>query len=155
MQTYQMINGLLSYNIPACIDIRSINKIQNIRQKIEDFGRQTLSALTLVFIPYCAEHILGNKHIYIYIFSIISQHWDCVGSWNVSLWETKIHWTHWSCHFKDDIFKCISLNENFGISNNISLKCVPYALIDKMSSLVQIMARCRIGNKPLSEPMMI
>ena len=33
-------------------------------------------------------------------------------------------------HFADDIFNCIFLNENFWISN-ISLKCVPYGLIEK------------------------
>ena len=58
-------------------------------------------------------------------------------------------------HLVNNIFKCIFLNENFWISNNMSLKCVPLDLIDNMSSLVQIMAWCRISDKPLSEPMMI
>ena len=59
------------------------------------------------------------------------------------------------CHFADDIFKCIFLNEKFRISNSISLNYVPYDLIDSISSLVQIMAWRRIGGKPLSEPMMV
>ena len=51
--------------------------------------------------------------------------------------------------------KCIFLNENFWISNYISLKCILHCLIDNMSSLVQIMACHRIGDKPLSRPMMV
>ena len=57
--------------------------------------------------------------------------------------------------FADDIFSCIFLNENFSISNNFSLKYVPWGLIDIMSSLVQKIAWRRIGDKPLSEPMMV
>ena len=45
------------------------------------------------------------------------------------------------------------LNENIWISNKMSLKYVPGVLIDNMSALVQIMACCRPGDKPLSEPM--
>ena len=41
-------------------------------------------------------------------------------------------------HFADDIFNWIFLNEIFWISNDFSLKCVPYDLIHSMSSLVQI-----------------
>ena len=56
-------------------------------------------------------------------------------------------------YFEDDIFKRISLNENFWIWNKISLKYVPLGLSDNMAALVQIMACCWTGNKPLSEPM--
>ena len=55
----------------------------------------------------------------------------------------------------DDIFKCISLKENFWILNKISLKYIPKGVIDNMAALVQIMAWCRPGDKPLSEPMMV
>ena len=48
------------------------------------------------------------------------------------------------CHFAEDIFK----NENFRILNKISLKYVPYGLIDNMASLVQIMAWRWTGDKP-------
>ena len=58
-------------------------------------------------------------------------------------------------HFADYIFKCIFLNENFWIFNGISLKYVPWGLIDHMAVLVQIMAWHRRGGQPLSEPMMI
>ena len=53
-----------------------------------------------------------------------------------------------------DIFKCIFLNENVGISIQISYKCVPKGPIDNMSALVQVMARRWTGHKPLSEAMM-
>ena len=58
-------------------------------------------------------------------------------------------------HFADDIFKCIFLNENVWIAIRISLKFVPKVLINNITSLVQIMAWRRPGNKPFSEPMMI
>ena len=58
-------------------------------------------------------------------------------------------------HFPDDIFKWISLNENVWISIKISLKFVPRGPISNIPSLVQIMAWCRPGDKPLSEAMMV
>ena len=58
-------------------------------------------------------------------------------------------------HFADDIFKCISLNENIWISIKISLKFVPKGPINNIPALVQIMAWRRPGDKPLSEPMMV
>ena len=58
-------------------------------------------------------------------------------------------------HFADDIFKCIFLNEKFGIWNKISLKFVPKGQINNVPSLVQIMAWRRPGDKPLSEPMVV
>ena len=45
------------------------------------------------------------------------------------------------CHFADDVFKCIFLNENFWISNNMSMKCVSQGLIDNIS-LIQVVAWC-------------
>ena len=57
------------------------------------------------------------------------------------------------CHFEDDTFKCISLNENAWMSYKISLKFVPWGPI--MPALVQIMAWHWLGDKPLSKPMMI
>ena len=58
-------------------------------------------------------------------------------------------------HFADDIFKCISLNENAWISFKISLKYVPKVRVNNTPPLVQIMAWRRLGDKPLSEPMMV
>ena len=55
-------------------------------------------------------------------------------------------------HFADDMFKCIFLNENFWISNKISLKYVPWDLMNTMWALVQIMAWHHPGDRPLSEP---
>ena len=58
-------------------------------------------------------------------------------------------------HFVDDIFKCIFLSENVWISIEISLKFVPKGAINNIPALVQIMALCRPGDKPLSEAMMV
>ena len=46
-------------------------------------------------------------------------------------------------HFADDIFKCIFLNEHFWILNKISLKYVPWGLINNKAVLVQITAKRR------------
>ena len=58
------------------------------------------------------------------------------------------------CHFADDIFKYIFLNENVWILIKISLKFVPKCPINNIPALVQKMAWRRPGDKPLSEPMM-
>ena len=58
-------------------------------------------------------------------------------------------------HFADDIFKCIFFNEIVWILIKISLKFVPKGPINNIPALVQIMAWCRSGDKPLSEPMMV
>ena len=68
----------------------------------------------------------------------------------------KLNWLTQNCrHFADDIFKCISLNENMWISLKISLKFVPKDRINNIPALVQIMAWRRPGDKPLSEPVMV
>ena len=58
-------------------------------------------------------------------------------------------------HFPEDIFKCIFVNENIFIPTKSSLKFVPNGSINNIPALVQIMAWCRPGDKPLSEPMMV
>ena len=54
----------------------------------------------------------------------------------------------------DGIFKCVSLNEKFSILIEISVNFVPKGPIDNIQTLVKIMAWRRIGDKPLSEPML-
>ena len=58
-------------------------------------------------------------------------------------------------HFADDIFKCIFLNENVWFSIKISSKFVPEGIVNNTPPLVQIMARCHPGDKPLSPPMKV
>ena len=60
-----------------------------------------------------------------------------------------------SQHFPDNFLKCIFLNKNIWILINISLKFVPKGQINNIPALVQIMAWCRPGDKPLSEPVMV
>ena len=57
-----------------------------------------------------------------------------------------------ACHFADGIFKCNFVNEKFYIQ--ISLKFVPKGPIANEAALVWVMVLCRIGDKPLSEPML-
>ena len=54
----------------------------------------------------------------------------------------------------DDIFNRIFLNENIIIFIQFSLKVVPKDPIDNESALVQVMAWCRTGDKPLTELML-
>ena len=58
-------------------------------------------------------------------------------------------------HFADDVFKCILLNENFAVANNILLKCIPWGLGCIIPSLFLIMAWRRPGDKSLSVPIMV
>ena len=63
--------------------------------------------------------------------------------------------THWGPDKMADIFKCIIFNGIIWILIAISLKFVPKGTIDNKSSLVQVMAWCQTGNKPLPESMTI
>ena len=58
------------------------------------------------------------------------------------------------CHFANDIFRCIFLNEHLHVLFRISLKFVHNGPIDNKPALVQMMAWHRTGDKPLSETMM-
>ena len=58
-------------------------------------------------------------------------------------------------HFPDDIFKCIFWNGYVWILIKISLKFVPMDPVNNIPALVQIMAWCLPGDKPLSEPMVV
>ena len=57
--------------------------------------------------------------------------------------------------FRRRHFQMHFLNKNVCISLKISMKFVPKVRINSIPALVQIMAWCRPGNKPLSEPMMV
>ena len=58
-------------------------------------------------------------------------------------------------HFADDTSKCIFLNENVWIPITIRMEFVPKGPINNIPALVQIMAWRRLGDKPLSESMMV
>ena len=59
------------------------------------------------------------------------------------------------CHFADNIFKCIFLNEIIWISIKLSLKFVPEGPMNYIPALVQIMAWCWLDDKPSSESMLV
>ena len=58
-------------------------------------------------------------------------------------------------HFPDVIFKCIFCSQNVYVSITISLNFVPMISVNNIPVFVHIMAWCRPGDKPLSEPMMV
>ena len=57
--------------------------------------------------------------------------------------------------FAEDIFRCIFMNDKFWILIRISLNFDSKGPIDNNLELVQIMAWCRTGDKPLYQPMLI
>ena len=57
-------------------------------------------------------------------------------------------------HFTDNVIKSIFLQKKFCISIQISLKFVPRGPVDNKWALVQLMAWCQKGDKPLSKPML-
>ena len=57
------------------------------------------------------------------------------------------------CHFADDIFICIFMNENAWIPIMVSLKCVLKGPINFITALIKIMAWFWLGDKPISEPL--
>ena len=59
------------------------------------------------------------------------------------------------CHFADNTFKWIFLNENVTILLKIRLKFVPRGPNNNIPALVQKMAWHQTGNKPLSGPMLV
>ena len=77
--------------------------------------------------------------------------WKQFSMINVNTLRSRQH----GCHFADNTFKSIFLNENVIILIKISLKFVPKGLINNIPALVQIMAWRRPGDKPLSEAMMV
>ena len=70
--------------------------------------------------------------------------------WNTILYINLLRPRQRDCNFPDDIFKCIFLNENVWISLKISLMFLHKVRVDNIPALVQLMARCRSGDKSLS-----
>ena len=98
--------------------------------------------------------IMYGKHLDdIHQKSSISHYIGCIHcslfiTWHI---EAEIKWPP----FPDDIFKCIFLNENVWYSIKIPLICFPKVPINNISTLVQIMAWSRAGDKSLSGTMMV
>ena len=76
---------------------------------------------------------------------------DCLHFLTIKLIEAETN----GRHFADDTFGRIFLNENLWTLLKNSLKIVPKVRINNIPALVQIMAWRRLGDKPLSEPMMV
>ena len=52
-------------------------------------------------------------------------------------------------------YQCIFMSENVWIAIKITLKFISMCTINNILALVQIMAWCRAGDKPFSEPMLV
>ena len=96
------------------------------------------------FIYWYLENFLWNWSQ----FSATKSHCWCVNIYSVNSLRPRQN----GCHFPDNVYKWIFLNENVWISLKISLTFVPKVPINDIPALVQIMAWRRTGVKPLSEP---
>ena len=107
----------------------------------------------------CVNYLRSHSHVSSH--SWHPQHppteaWRCILVYFSYLQINTLRLRQNHCHFADDdTLKYISLNENFWILDKISLKHVPWCLIDDMAALIQIMAWLQTGNKPLSEAMLV
>ena len=93
--------------------------------------------------------------------------WKCQLGYQISLRcrVTIILWVeaaliHWGWHklaaiFQTSFWKRIFINKNILILFKISMKFLPMGSINNIPALVQIMAWCRTGDKPLFEPMLM
>ena len=104
-----------------------------------------------VIVPSIHDLWYDLSKIFIWLYDLFR--WLCI--WTATL-LTHLPLDKMAAILADDIFKCIFLNENDRIAIQISLKFAPDSPIDNNPPLIiLIMAWLRIGNKPLSEPMMI
>ena len=73
------------------------------------------------------------------------------------MYNQSIHWGRdkMNAISQTTFLKCVFQNENVWIPIKFSLKFIPKGPINNIPALVQIMAWCRSGDKPLSELMMV
>ena len=102
----------------------------------------------------------GNTSVFFYVqFSAMHITSHYIESFFCELWG-HMALTHWgrdkmAAISQTTFWKRIFLNENVWILIKIALKFVPRGPINNISSLVEIMAWHRPGDKPLSESMMV
>ena len=119
-----------------------------------------LNIMHSVAIHLCFQRNLrNNKNITADKLSYYAWKWNCFSYLIHYLQKHLNKWTFVNTlrprqNLADDIFKHIFFNESIWISMKISLKLVPKGSINKNPALVQIMAWCHTGGKPLSEPIM-
>ena len=121
----------------------------------KDCGKSLNIWLTYYFISL--EMVTQQYHCDAIVMSWVFQSgkWACWASSVCTMPDETLVCSLTPPHFPDDNFKHIFLNENVLLAIKISLKFVPKGPIGNIPALVQIMAWCRLGDKPLSEPMMV
>ena len=118
---------------------------------------EIICSLTVVktFIKEFSGGVKVNQLIMALWCHMVIQMWINMGSSNGLLTDSINTLTYWGWDKMEAIFQWIFLNENVQISLKISLKSVPRFRINNIPPLVQIMAWRWLGDKPLSEPMMV
>ena len=123
----------------------------------------------IMFSTYCTEQTLQYYSLTVKtIFIHLGNHWTSqLRNWWISNYrlyddllvlKIRVSLTHWGRDKINTIsqttFSCAFFNENCCISIKFALKYVRNGPIDINQALVEIMAWCRSGGMPLSEPMM-
>ena len=106
-------------------------------------------------IHHWLDHVLITQHTWPYLDLVHS------GQQNSHIWSNshthpvnKLRAKENGPYFWENTFKCIPLNANYCIFAEISHKFPSKGQTNNNSTLVQVMAWCRTGNKPLPEPML-
>ena len=130
--------------------------------ELSTYGLQSFIGKVLL-VPFRQRDNLPQLHTVRIVFTSSSMRKKCNNkeNWssNLSEHQNRVIYTlkprQICLHLADGIFKCILLNENIWISRTTSLKFVPKVRISNILALVQIKARRRRGDKPLSETGMV
>ena len=157
------------FRLKLSVDLASIFRTW---QTLDNRKYQLINQNITKLYPFISKHIVVQQKKIIKLtcwmviipFDIANPHYFWMRVYNGLLkalpWFIAVHFNTLrprqnGCHFPDDIFKCIFLNESIWISIGISLKFVPKAPINNIPVLVQIMAWRRPGDKPFSEAMLV
>ena len=148
-------------NILSCNEIRATKffKKCEIQTKNQTPGQQDEPSICrnsmLVWRQYMRQTICSRSLICMVVVSwpLWPSYW--ANSENSQVYINTLRPRQNGHHVTDNNFKRIFLNINARISTRISRMFVPKGRVNTMPALVQIMAWCRPGNKPLSEPMMV
>ena len=160
------------FNISGLLHLAADSREHHIKyaQTFSPFIEQDKSGLQFLSLKYTWVSSLIIAHWIIKQICIQCDNrksWTKILLWTVSLKNPNSWYMYWNkpalSHLPLDkmaavsqtlFFNCIFLNENVWILIKISLNFVPKDSINDILALVQIMAWCRIGNKPLSELML-
>ena len=108
---------------------------------------------------YCHDDVIKWKHFPSYWPFMGGIQWPRVNSQHKGQWRGALMFSL-ICAWMNGwgwcpLWRHRNVNENVWMLKKFSLKFVPKGLVSNIAALVKILTRCRPGDKPLSEPMMV